>query len=148
MSIEGEVPVGTRRLFILAVMLVGMLSAAPVEAQDTAARQLARQFLSLIDQGQSPNAYRLCAQYFTSRMTEDAFSAQISVWRAQLGGPAQQRNLVQESVMDRDPQTGQPMTINFFRFRATFPNGSVIEDVTLIQEGGQWKVAGIYRFPA
>jgi hypothetical protein len=62
-----------------------------------------------------------------------------------LGGGPLDRRLV-NSTQVPNPHTGTDAIL--FRYGTRFRTGFVYEDVTVVREGGQWRVGGIYRFPA
>ena len=93
-------------------------------ADETEARQAAQLFNSRFDANKLPEIYdQLTGTFMRSRITQDAFVAQLIVWRSQFNTPATTRSLLQQQS-GPDPATGRPLFS--FRYSAQYPSAKLI----------------------
>ena len=143
---------GTAMLCLLVSVFTSSL-AVSVEAQEGdrgRAESAAVGFLKAFDQGDLRPAYRERAgKSLKQTVTEEAFVAQFSIARGQLGGPGSGRQVIDERPLTQLPNTPLRGTFYFFRYKTRHPVGNVYEDIYLEKEGdGAWKIVGSWFNPA
>ncbi len=128
---------------------------ALVVAQDSERDQAelqAKAFLKGFGLGEYRRIYRsYLGRRFRDAVTEEAFVAQYSLVRSQVGGGGSDRRLIDERAMGMVPGPQGPIhgSFHFFRYKTRYPVGNVYEDVTLEDEGGgAWRIVGCFLFPA
>jgi len=143
-------------MFAALIMLAGgivLLRTAhgqvPREARDHA-EVAAVGFLKAFDKGDLRPAFRERVGSTLKQTTnEEAFVAQFSIVRGQLGGAGSDRVVIDERSLSQLPGTQFQGTFYFFRFKTRHPVGNVYEDVYMQKEGdGAWKVVGSLFYPA
>jgi DNA-binding CsgD family transcriptional regulator len=141
--------IGGLAMIPLAIAAALALSAAPqhrpataahnasATVAETAATQAARRFLALVDAGNWRDSYAAWAEHFHSVNTFEAWRSASVGGRVPLGRVLSRRLVSNEDIPE--PPNGHQLV----RFRTSFakkPNA--IEKLTLVQEGGAWKIAG------
>jgi len=112
------------------------------------ARKSAVDILIKLEQGKNTEVWESSvSNWFKERMTRDAFLANLTIIRAQLGGPGADRKLVQQNRADGDPASGYKGSVFSFTFSATFPGAKVYEMIVLIREGNSYKISGLNFLP-
>jgi hypothetical protein len=139
-------------MLILSVSILASSLSTKMEAQGNDrdhAESVAAGFLKAFDQGDLRPAYReQVGKSFKQAVSEEAFVAQFSIARSQLGGPGSGRQVIDEKSLTQLPNTPQKGTFYFFRYKSRHPVGNVYEDIYLEKEGQDWKVLGLWFFPA
>ena len=135
-------------LFIAAITIASSEPAAlPVTAPATAtatiaesdASRAARDWLALVDARNWPASYAATAASFRKVNTLANWQGAAEGVHARLG-PAQSRELLSDFDTPAAPNGARSV-----RFRTSFANNqSRVETLLLDDEGGQWRVAGIY----
>lgn len=112
---------------------------ASLVGQETPAARSARDWLVLGDQGRWKDAWLGTASSFRKQNTVEQWAAAAEQVRPPLGALVSRILLSQESV------PAPPAGVEVVKFRSSFANrANVIEKVSLVREGADWKVAGIY----
>ena len=87
------------------------------------------------------------SQWFRTKVTEDAFLANMSMGRAQLG-VIQKSSLVSSDHSTSDPATGYQGDIYAFTYRDKYSVGEFYERIVLIKEpDGQYRMSGLFGSP-
>jgi len=135
-----------RTIHILVCLFVVTGSRPAVADVVADATTSASDFNALFDNNSMNMLYdRFAGQYMSARVNKDVFVAQMSAVRNQLGGAPSSRHLIQEQL-STNPSSGLPLV--GLRYKVTYPNAQVYQDLTLEKEaGGLWKVYGIYFNP-
>jgi len=107
-------------------------------------------YLKAFDQGDLRPIYRERAGRSLKQVAnEEAFVAQFSLVRGQLGGAGAGRQLIDERPLSQLPNTALRGTFYFFRYKSRYPVGNAYEDVFMEkQDDGAWKVVGSWFYPA
>lgn len=109
----------------------------PAPVAETPVTQAARQFLALVDAGNWQDSYASWGAQFHAVNTFEAWRSASVGGRVPLGRVLSRRLLWEESVPA--PPNGY-QAVRFQTDFATKPNAT--ETLTLVQEGGVWKIAG------
>jgi Protein of unknown function (DUF4019) len=121
----------------------------PLTSEKSMAESLASDFLRGIDTGDLPALYdRLAGPTLRATVQRSDFEQTAGFYRLQFGGPVSSRTLVGSQSLSTIPATGQQGTFYYVRYRVSFLNGFVYEDVFLEKEGNAWKVHSMQFFPA
>jgi hypothetical protein len=142
---------GRIAVFLLLSMLTSPLGVrGDAQSDRDRAEQAAVGFLRAFDRGDLRPAYReQVGKSFKQTTKEEAFVAQFSIVRSQLGGPGSNRQVIDERALSQLPNTPLQGTFYFFRYKARHPVGSVYEDVYMEKEGdGAWRLVGSWFYPA
>lgn len=116
----------------------GETAAQPTIAETAAARS-ARAWLMLGDEGRWRDGWLATATSFRKANTAEQWAAVAKQVRAPMGDVMSRTLLSQESV------PAPPAGVEVVKFRTRFANrADVIETVSLVREGADWKVVGIY----
>lgn len=128
-------------------LLSSLISVSVGQAySDDSARSAVRRFHTLIDGNEIRKIWQeLVGRFLRDKVTEEAFVSQLSIFRANFGGAAKDRTLVQQQS-GKDPASGLALTS--FRFRILYPTASVYEDTTWGDDNNEAKLFGIYFNPA
>jgi Protein of unknown function (DUF4019) len=150
MSSDNQIAIRRLAAYLLFVALLAISPAVSFSADATdadGARKVAEAFDSLFDNNQARQAWTTyVSQYFRDRVTEEAFVAQLSIFRSNFGGPPTSPRQLIQTQSGTDPATGQP--VYSLRYKVQFPNVQVYQDLTFIKEGASgWKLAGIFFNP-
>ncbi len=133
-------------LFVAALVLASSEPAAPpaqaasaaAAVAESDASRAARDWLALVDARKWPESWAATAASFRAVNTVANWQAAAEQVHARLG-PALSRELLS------DFDTPSSNDVRAVRFRTMFPNNQVkTETLSLNQEGGHWRVAGIY----
>lgn len=112
------------------------------------ARKSAVDILIKLEQGKNTEVWESnVSNWFKDRMTRDAFLANLTIIRAQLGGPGVDRKLVQQNQADGDPVSGYKGIVFSFTFSTMLPGAKVYEMIVLIREGNSYKLSGLNFLP-
>ena len=137
-------------LAMIAVAIAALaLSAAPQHRPATAAHsasapvaetpvtQAARKFLALVDAGNWQDSYAAWAEHFHAANSFEAWRSASVGGRVPLGRVLSRRLVSNEDIPE--PPNGHQL----LRFKTAFANKpDATEKLTLVQEGGTWKIAG------
>lgn len=132
------------------VFLCTLFFASIVHADDMSdARIIAISILSKLEQEKNVEVWEKdVSEWFKERMTKDAFLANMTLVRTQLGSsPGVDRKLVQQNRADSDPSFNYKGDVFSFMFSTTFPGARVYEMIGLIREGTSYKLSGIRFIP-
>ncbi len=137
-----------RLLIVLIASLVlsspGQTAAEDIEARDQAESR-ARVFLETLGLGEYVKLYReYLGKKYKESTTEEAFVAQYSIARQQLGGAGTNRRLIDERPVQQLPSAEGIVKgdFYFFRYKTKYPAGNIYEDVYLEREGAAWGIVG------
>ena len=112
---------------------------APAAAIESDVVRSAREWLHLGDEGRWNDGWAATGESFRKLNTSERWAAVADKVRTPLGAVITRTALSQESV------PAPPAGVEMVKFRTNFANkADVIETVTLVREGGAWKVVGIY----
>jgi DNA-binding CsgD family transcriptional regulator len=144
------VPLMTLALGLLALtalpQVVSAPSPAPITSDATSNSEvpnsevvdLARQWLSLVDQGRWDESYRATGSAFRKLNTAQVWAAASEKARVPLGAMISRTFLSQENL------PAPPAGYEVVKFRTRFANkAEAVETVTLDHEGGSWRVVGV-----
>jgi len=139
-----------RNGWILLALCCLMAAPAMLAAQDQRneeAMEAARSWLALVDSEEYEDSWEEAARSFRSAVTVEAWSAQLTAGRAQVG-TAEERELARSEAMT-DPPGAPPGEYVQVTFRSTFSGaGQVTENVVLTHDGDRgWRVAGYFIQP-
>lgn len=114
-----------------------------ISPAETAALDAARAWLALTDAGRWQESWQMAAATFRSRISGDQWTAAIKPARTPLGAVSSRsvRSAARTRSLPGVP-AGDYVVILFETAFAR--SGSAVETVTLVHEGGQWRVAGYY----
>jgi DNA-binding CsgD family transcriptional regulator len=113
-------------------------SAAPLPAQ-SAALDVARQWLALVDAGKWQESWAATTTSFRSANTVEAWQSASEGGRVPLG------RVLSRSVGTNEGIPAPPSGYQLVRFRTDFANkAGATETLTLAPEGGTWKIVGYY----
>jgi hypothetical protein len=149
MSIGGLAMFSFMRILVIAIFSLSMLLAAkPALTQEAAALTAAENILRDLGTGKILDVWEHRVSKFTKdRMPKDAFLAQMSMARTQLGDFVEQK-LVSTQHADRDPQSGFVGDIYFVMFRATYSAGEYFVSVAVVKDNdGEYRYSGIFGSP-
>ena len=114
-------------------------SAAAAESTESDAVRSARDWLVLGDQSRWRDGWLATATSFRKLNTVEAWSAAAEKVRKPLGA------VVSRTALSQDSVPAPPAGVEVVKVRASFANrADVIETVSLVREGADWKVVGIY----
>ncbi|WP_010215441.1 helix-turn-helix domain-containing protein [Sphingomonas sp. PAMC 26621] len=112
--------------------------AASSETPDAAVVDTARQWLALLDQFRWAESYRLTGRAFRKLNTVQAWTAASNRARVPLGA------VVSRGFDSQQYLPAPPAGYEVVKFRTNFANkAGAVETVTLVQEGGAWRVVGV-----
>jgi hypothetical protein len=130
--------------------LVGMAPIAPAHAQSldaAAAIYEATIYFDGLDNADLGSLYdHEAGPTFHAAITRPVFIALISAARLAAGGGRLSRDLISAFPLDRTI-LGAPCACYHVQFRTRFPNGDVLQDVSLEPVGGVWKVMASLATP-
>ena len=131
------------------LVLVAFLASNIANADDmTDARVSGTTILRKLEQGKNAEVWASdVSDWFKKNMMRDAFLANMAITQAQLGGSGTDRKLIQQNQADGDPRSGYKGKIFSFMFATTFPGANAYEMITLIPEGGAYKLSGLNYVP-
>ena len=113
-----------------------------------AAEQAAAAFCDGLDVGDLGQVWdQDLGPLYQATVPRQTFVGIIGVARIQAGGPHLARTIVGEQAISQLP-TGQTGDFYYVRFRTTFHNGTVFQDIYLQNLGGVWKVTASLATPA
>ena len=127
-------------------------AAVTAPAQDTEVVQAARQWLALIDAGDWAGSYAATGQSFKDLNTLEVWAKVASETQPQFG-KAEARTVTSveanggadsgRTLMSEEFVPAPPMGYQMVKFQTNFTNTpDAVETLTLVQEGGTWKVVG------
>jgi len=91
---------------------------------------------------------QMTSQWFKSRVTEEAFLANLSMGRAQLGA-MQSTKLVSTDYATQDPSSGYQGSIYAMMFRSKYASTDIFERIVVIKDGdGNFRLSGFFATPA
>lgn len=118
---------------------VPLTAAASASVAETDASQAARRWLELGDAGRWDDGYHATAAAFQELNTTAKWTKVSQSVRMPLGA------LVSRVLLSEESVPAPPHGYQVVKFRSSFAHKSeVTETVSLVREGGSWKVAGIY----
>jgi hypothetical protein len=126
-----------------------LLAAAPAWAQATGSPTAmtlspddrARQWLTLLDDGNYAGAYKQMASAARGKISADAWSEKMRALRAPLGAMSS-RTLKDVKLAKIRPGMGDGQTASV-RYDASFArNAAAVESIDLVSENGGWAVTG------
>lgn len=118
--------------------IAGPATSATVTAESAAA-QAARQFLELGDQSRWADAYAMTANSFRTANTVQGWTDAALKVRAPMGA------LVSRTLLSDDEIPTPPAGSHAVKFRTDYAGKpGAIETLSMVNEGGRWKVVGIY----
>ena len=122
-------------------------SPAPAVAAEPAAVAAAREWLTLIDNGQWEDSWKQAGQMFRSQITSGRWTHQVRPVREPLGAVLS-RELAANDPADRLPgaPAGEYVVLQFNSAFADMP--AAVETVTLSKEDSGWAVIGYFIRPA
>ncbi|HLY80910.1 MAG TPA: DUF4019 domain-containing protein [Caulobacteraceae bacterium] len=137
------------RLPAFALALAGMAVApAHADTPEPPAEQAAAAFCDALDVGDLGQVWdQDLGPLYQATVPRQTFVGIIGVARIQAGGPHLARTVVGEQAISQLP-TGQTGDFYYVRFRTTFHNGTVFQDIYLQNLGGVWKVTASLATPA
>ena len=114
-------------------------TSAAVPAAEAEAERAARDWLLLSDQGRWREGWSATSNSFRKLNTLERWTEVSQRVRAPLG------TVVSRTLISQDRVPAAPSGVEVIKFRTSFANrAGAIETVSLTQEGGTWKVVGIY----
>ena len=141
------------------VLLCSALAACgPSEEEQTYAEEAeaaASEWLALVDAGAYEASYSEAASFFQAQLTAEQWARMAEQGRDQLNLKAfDSRTLIAARYTDSPPDKTQmselpgqtPTEYVAVQYRADYGK-TVIETVTLMQDGGEWRVVGYYIRP-
>jgi hypothetical protein len=147
---EQEIPMMRKEWIVFAVYcLLAAPGAVAAQADATAeARAAAESWLAIIDGDDYAASWEEAARAFRSAITAEAWTAQLTPLRAQLG-TVEERELAHSQAMTDPPRAaaGEYMQL---QYQSTFSSaGRAIENVVLMRDGDRgWRVAGYFLQPS
>ena len=106
---------------------------------ETDAVRAARDWLVLGDQGRWNDGWLATATSFRKLNSTEQWANAATKVRVPLGA------LISRAALSQDSVPAPPAGVEVIKFRTSFANkGDVIETVSLVREGADWKVVGIY----
>ena len=113
-------------------------STAAIVVESDAVRA-ARDWLVLGDQGRWNEGWLATATSFRKLNSTEQWANAATKVRVPLGA------LISRAALSQDSVPAPPAGVEVIKFRTSFANkGDVIETVSLVREGADWKVVGIY----
>lgn len=133
----------------LSLLCLAVALHAPAKADELAdGRRVALDILVKIEQKKGAEVWEhQVSAWFKERMTRKAFLANSTIMHAQLGGPATRRNLIQQNRAEGDAGTGYKGMVLSYLFETTFPVANLYETITLIEDEGELRLAGLNYVP-
>ena len=118
-------------------------------AEKDDAEQAAVAILNALDNRQYETVWNsLTSKWFKEKTTKDSFLANMTMGRAQLGGKATEKQLVDYSYATQDPGTGFKGKIYAFNFKTAYPAGQFYERIVVVQEmDGKFRLSGLWGQP-
>lgn len=106
-------------------------------ATETAAVQSARQWLALVDKGDWNGSWNATGQAFKSLNTSERWADVSRSVRTPLGA------LVSRELIGEENVPAPPYGYQVVKFRTSYANkAGAIETLSLVREGGEWRVVG------
>lgn len=116
----------------------GEAAAQPAIVESDAVRS-ARAWLVLGDEGRWRDGWIATAASFRKANTAEQWAAAATQVRVPMGA------LISRTVLSQESVPAPPAGVEVVKFRTRFANrAEVIETVSLVREGSDWKVVGIY----
>jgi hypothetical protein len=139
----------TRKSPLIVLVCLALLAPALAQTDEKrAAENAAADFLRSLDRDELGEVYeRFAAPSFKSFMDKPMFEQQSAFMRIQWGGPAMTRVIAGSMPFLQNSQ-GQSGTFYYVRYKATFPNGSIFQDVYLEKIDSAWKITSLQFNPA
>lgn len=138
------------RLFVF--LLAGLILAgvAPAVAQSNAdsvdaAKQVAQEWLALIDANKYQQSWSEAASILTSQVTAEQWAAQIQQVHGQLGAK-ESRALIAARYTDSLPNMPKGDYV-IAQYEATYGGKATVETLTLMKDQDAWRVAGYFIRP-
>lgn len=135
---------GVFGIIILTILIGGIAIADPTKDPLAVATDILRK----LEQKKNTEVWQThVSDWFKSKMSKDAFLANMTIVQSQLGGEGSNRQLIQQSTADGDPGTGYTGKVYSFMFSTKFPGSKVYELIVLIREDDAFRVSGINYTP-
>lgn len=132
---------------VTAAMLAFVPAAHANEQQE--AEKAAVAILNALDNKQYEVIWNtMTSGWFKSKTTKDSFLAQMTMGRAQLGGSATEKELIDSSFATQDPSSGIKGKIYAFNFKTAYPAGKFYERIVVMQEkDSKFRLSGLWGQP-
>jgi hypothetical protein len=132
---------------ILAVISILMISGPVIAVDGADAQKAATEIRASIKEGKFELLWETqTSNYFKKAMKKDAFIANMTIGKAQVG-PQKESKYIDVAIR-RDPSTGFDGDIYVFTYSATYSGGKLFEQLSLIKEDDKFKMYGLWATPA
>ena len=131
------------RLALLAALLLFSITPASAELSQADGLKAAEQWLALVDDGKSNESWERGASMLKGAIDKAGWAAAVEQARGPLG-PLSSRNYSGDRRLS-ELAGAPPGDYLVIQYASSFENRKgLTEVVTLVDEGGQWKVAGYF----
>lgn len=133
---------------VLAVFVLLFISAAARSQTTNPVEAVAVGFLRTLDTGDLDSLYdKSASPVLQQSMSRKTFTQQAGAYKINWGGPAKSRQLVGSQELDQVPGSTTKGEFYYFRYKTSFPNVVLYQDVLLEKVSGSWKVSGLWFLP-